>query len=132
MDRQTEILCAVKNKLLSPASLMGIPDMITAFSDNVLTDLSPAQLAQLACLAPNLKTENITFARLPESELHGTSMYNPNMKINDFVWEVDNQAIRNYISGFLDGTWPPPPDENAPSNTNKGETQSLCPVYPGQ
>ena len=59
-------------------------------------------------------------------------MYNPNMKINDFVWEVDNQAIRNYISGFLDGTWPPPPDENAPSNTNKGETQSLCPVYPGQ
>ncbi len=54
-DRQTEILCAVKNKLISPDTVLGIPDMITAFSDNVLTDLSPAQLSQLACLAPRLQ-----------------------------------------------------------------------------
>jgi len=132
MDRQTEILCAVKNKLLSPSTLMGIPDMIAVFSDNVLTDLSPAQLSQLACLAPQLSPENIVFARLPEDELKGTSIYNPQMKINDFIWDVDNAKIRQYIADFLAGTWPPPPIEGETADTHDGETQQLCPVYPSR
>jgi anionic cell wall polymer biosynthesis LytR-Cps2A-Psr (LCP) family protein len=132
IDRQTEILCAMKTKLLSPSTLMGIPEMITAFSENVLTDLSPAQLGQLACLAPHLQWEDVKFARIPESDLRGTTIYDPNMKINDFIWDVDNQVIRDYVSGFLAGTWPPPPDENEPSDTHAGETQMLCPEYPGQ
>ncbi|MFN2146674.1 MAG: LCP family protein [Anaerolineales bacterium] len=129
-DRQTEILCAVKSKLLSANAVMGIPDMITAFSDNVLTDLSPAQLSQLACLAPRLSWDNIIFARLPEDEMTGTTMYNPNMKINDFIWDMDNAAIRRYVAGFLDGSWPPPPVEGEADDIHAGETQQLCPVYP--
>ena len=132
MDRQTEILCAVKNKLLSPSAIRGIPDMIAAFSDNVLTDLSPAQLSQLACLAPQLSAENIVFARFPEEDLHGTTIYNPNMKINDFIWDVDNATIRRYVADFLAGTWPPPPVEGQTNDTHKGTTQQLCPVYPGR
>ena len=130
VDRQTEILCAVKNKLLSPSAVMGIPDMITAFSDNVLTDLSPAQLSQLACLAPRLSGENIVFARLPENEMAGKLIYNPNMKINDFIWDMDNAAIREYVAGFLAGTWPPPPVEGETDDIHDGKTQQLCPVYP--
>ena len=131
-DRQTEILCAIKNKVLSPSTVMGIPEMIAAFSDNVLTDLSPAQLSQLACLAPHLTSENISFARFPESDLTGTTVYDPNMQIYDFVWDVDNQTIRSYVAGFLDGTWPPPPDETTPDDSNHGTTQMLCPEYPSQ
>ncbi|MBN2045771.1 MAG: LCP family protein [Anaerolineales bacterium] len=129
-DRQTEILCAVKNKLLSPDTLKGIPEMITAFSENVLTDLSPAQLSQLACLAPRLSWENIVFARLPEDEMIGKTIYNPNMKINDFIWDMDNAAIRRYVTGFLDGSWPPPPVEGETDDAHEGSTQQLCPVYP--
>jgi anionic cell wall polymer biosynthesis LytR-Cps2A-Psr (LCP) family protein len=132
MDRQTEILCAVKNKLLSPSAIRGIPEMIVAFSDNVLTDLSPAQLSQLACLAPQLSPENIIFARFPEEDLHGTTIYNPNMKINDFIWDVDNATIRRYVADFLAGTWPPPPVEGQTHDTHEGTTQQLCPVYPGR
>ena len=130
VDRQTEILCAVKNKLLSPSAVMGIPDMITAFSDNVLTDLSPAQLSQLACLAPRLTWDNIVFARLPEDEMAGKMIYNPNMKIEDFIWDMDNSAIRQYVAGFLAGTWPPPPVEGESDDNHDGQTQQLCPVYP--
>jgi LCP family protein required for cell wall assembly len=130
MDRQTEILCAIKNKLLSPSAIMGIPDMISAFINNVLTDLSPAQLSQLACLAPRLSAENIVFARFPEDELKGMTIYNPNMRINDFIWDVDNAKIRQYVADFLAGSWPPPPVEGEADDTHKGETQQLCPVYP--
>jgi LCP family protein required for cell wall assembly len=130
VDRQTEILCAVKYKLLSPDTIMGIPEIITAFSDNVLTDLSPAQLSQLACLAPRLSWDNIVFARLPEDEMTGMTIYNPNMEINDFIWDMDNDAIRRYIASFLDGSWPPPPVEGETEDIHAGETQQLCPVYP--
>ena len=129
-DRQTEILCAVKNKLISADTVLGIPGMITAFSDNVLTDLSPAQLSQLACLAPRLSWDNIIFARLPEDEMAGKTIYNPNMKINDFIWDMDNAAIRRYVTGFLDGSWPPAPIEGETDDIHAGETQQLCPVYP--
>jgi LCP family protein required for cell wall assembly len=130
VDRQTEILCAVKNKLLSPDTLKGIPEMITVFSENVLTDLSPAQLSQLACLAPRLSWDNIVFARLPEEEMTGKTIYNPNMDINDFIWDMDNAAIRRYVAGFLAGSWPPPPVEGESDDIHAGETQQLCPVYP--
>ncbi len=130
MDRQTEILCAVKNKLLSPSALRSIPDMIATFSDNVLTDLSPAQLSQLACLAPNLESENIVFARFPEDELRGTTVFNPAVNGNDFIWDVANTNIRQYVTNFLAGTWPPPPVEGEAADSHQGETQQLCPVYP--
>jgi hypothetical protein len=106
--------------------------MISAFSDNVLTDLSPAQLSQLACLAPQLSPENIVFARFPEDDLTGTTIYNPNMKINDFIWDVDNTKIRQYVASFLAGTWPPPPVEGESDDSHQGETQQLCPVYPSR
>lgn len=122
-DRQTEILCAIKTKLLSPEAVMGIPDMIASFSDNVLTDLSPAQLSQLACLAPRLTPDNIVFARIPEDALRGTSAHN-------FTWEYDQDQIRQYVAGFLDGSWPPPPVEGESADSHEGQTQQLCPVYP--
>ena len=129
-DRQTEILCAVKNKLLSPSAIMGIPDMINAFSDNILTDLSPQQLSQLACLAPRLSWDNIVFARLPESELVAQMIENPNTGSTEFVFAMDNASIRRYVAGFLDGTWPPPPVEGETADIHDGQTQQLCPVYP--
>jgi hypothetical protein len=43
---------------------------------------------------------------------------------------MDNAAIRRYVAGFLDGTWPPPPVEGETSDIHEGQTQQLCPVYP--
>ena len=103
--------------------------MITAFTDNVQTDLTPAQLSQLACIAPFLKWEDITFVRFPEYELHGTMIESPNLNGKEFIWDVDNNAIRNYVTLFLDDRWTPP-DESAPDSANNGTTQMLCPEYP--
>lgn len=132
MDRQTEILCAIKTQILKPSAIMGIPDMISAFIDNVSTDLSPAQLAELACVAPFLEPQNITFARFPEDELHGMMIESPNLNGKEFIWDIDQNRIRNYVTWFLEGTWPPPPNADEPASAHNGETQMLCPEYPAR
>ena len=132
IDRQTEILCAVKDKLLNPRVLANIPELIGVFYDNVLTDLSPAQITQLACLTPYLSSENVLFARLPSDELVAKSIVNPNSQNNarTSILEVNRDHIRQYIADFLAGTWPPPPEESNQASSNQGTTQQLCPVYP--
>jgi anionic cell wall polymer biosynthesis LytR-Cps2A-Psr (LCP) family protein len=64
-DRQTMVLCALKQKLVSPEVIPHIPEIIASLAESVLTDLSLAQLSQLACLGPYLKSENLRFASLP-------------------------------------------------------------------
>ncbi len=130
IDRQTEILCAVKNKLLNPRILANVPDLISVFYDNVLTDLSPAQITQLACLVPYLSSENVVFARIPSDEMRSTTIINPNSNAKAYILEVNRDHIRQYIADFLAGTWPPPPKENNEASSNRGQTQQLCPVYP--
>lgn len=130
IDRQTEILCAVKSKMLNPRVLTSIPDLISAFYDNVLTDLSPEQISQLACLAPYLSPENIVFARIPSEEFISKSITNPNNGNKTYVMEVNKDHIRQYIADFLDGTWPAPSEGDNGDNTDPGDGGQLCPVYP--
>jgi LCP family protein required for cell wall assembly len=105
-DRQTQILCAFKEKLLSPSAITGIPDMVSAFSGRVQTDLSPEDLSRLACLMPKLTKENLVFASLPQEILKQTKINIPGTNNYTFVWEVDFNLIADYIENFLAGTWP--------------------------
>lgn len=111
MDNQNLVLCALKEKVTSPDVLPKIPRIIAAFQDSVLTDLSPAQLAQLACLAPKLNRENLIFTGLPQEILSPGRIYSPQQKNETFILEADFAVIRDYISRFMAGTWPSEPDE---------------------
>jgi LCP family protein required for cell wall assembly len=105
-NRQTMVLCALKDKLLSPAVLPRIPKLIAAFQDSVITDLSPAQLTQLACLLPHLERENIIFTGLPTDILTQGREFDPHSQNTTFVWKVDFDVIRDYFERFIAGTWP--------------------------
>ena len=104
-DRQTQVLCALKNKLLSPEVIGDIPEIIGAFQGSVLTDLSPAQLASLACLGPMIRPENLRFASVPEELLTGTRNAQ-----GSFVLQADDKAMRQLVQDFLAGIWPTEPD----------------------
>jgi len=110
-DNQTMVICALKDKLLSPSVLPHIPGMAADFQGEVLTDLSPQQISQLACLLPHISRENLLFASLPQDILEPTSVFSPQMKDYTFVLGVDNDVARDYIQRFLDGTWPDKPKE---------------------
>jgi LCP family protein required for cell wall assembly len=105
-DRQTQVLCALKDKLLSPDVITDLPQIVAAFQGSVLTDLSPSQIASLACLAPRIRPENLRFASIPEDLL--TGMRNAE---GSFILSADEQVLRDLVQEFLGGRWPTEPDQ---------------------
>ncbi|UCF27336.1 MAG: LCP family protein [Chloroflexota bacterium] len=102
-SNQNMVLCALKEKITSPAVVPRIPQIIAAFQDSILTDLSPEQLTQLACLAPKLTSENLVFTSISEDLLTPGRVYSPQQKAETFIWEADYDVIRDIINQFLAG-----------------------------
>lgn len=123
-ENQDRVLCALRDKLLSPKVITKIPNLIKSFQDSVQTDLSPAQLGQLACIGSQIRPENIRFAVFPEELFKQTRIYDPVFKSRVFVWDVDYDILRDYIAQFQAGTWPSP-ISGMPEN-NKDEVP-FCP-----
>ncbi|NWG06899.1 MAG: LCP family protein [Chloroflexi bacterium] len=106
-ENQDRVICALRDKLASPSVVTKIPDLIKSFRDSVQTDLSPAQLGQLACISTQIDPENIRFATFPQELFAQTRIYDPVFKARVFVWDVDYDVLRDYIEQFHAGTWPP-------------------------
>jgi LCP family protein required for cell wall assembly len=111
MDHQNMVICSLRKKLLTPAVLPKIPQIIAAFEDSVLTDLSPEQISQLACLLPRVDRQNIIFTGLPEDIMQPGRVYSPILKNETFVMEADFDDIRQVVDAFMAGTWPTEPEE---------------------
>jgi hypothetical protein len=88
-----------------------VPQLIAAFQDSVLTDLSPAQLSQLACLAPRLDRENLLFTSIPQDMLEAGREYSDQLKDTTFVYNADFDALRSLLADFQAGVWPDKPKE---------------------
>lgn len=110
-DNQNMVICALKDKLLSPAVLPKIPQLIDAFQGQVLTDLSLEQISQLACLLPHLKSEDLIFSGLPDDIFSPGRAYSEVLDNETFVLEADYEVIRDYIDQFVAGAWPNQPKE---------------------
>lgn len=111
MSNQNMVLCALRDKILSASVLPKIPQIITAFQGSVLTDLSPEQLSQLACLAPKVGTENLLFTGLPQDILEPGRVYSPSLNAETFIMKADYAVLRDYLAQFMAGTWPTEPKE---------------------
>jgi LCP family protein required for cell wall assembly len=111
MDNQNMVLCALREKLVSPAVITKIPQIIASFQNSVLTDLSPEQISQLACLLPKVERENLLFTSLPEEILEPGRVFSPALKDNTFVFNADFAEIQSYVDMFMAGEWPSEPDE---------------------
>jgi LCP family protein required for cell wall assembly len=114
-DNQTLVLCAIRDKVLSPSVLLALPDIISSFQNSVQTDLSPAQISQLMCLLPKISSENLIFASLPSEYLTGTSIYDPQLRNFTFIWQWDEEKVRATVNEFLNGDWPLPAVDSTPS-----------------
>ena len=106
-DNQNRVLCALRDRMTSASVITKIPELITSFQDAVQTDLSPAQLGQLACIGSQIRPGNIIFASFPEEDFKQSRVYDPVFKKNVFAWDVDFEILREYIRQFNTGTWPP-------------------------
>jgi LCP family protein required for cell wall assembly len=107
-DNQDLVLCSLREKLLRPTVVTRLPELIGSFQDNIQTDLSPAQVSQLACLGTGLRPGNIVFASFPQEYFTGTRIYDPVFGKRVFIWDVDFEVLRDYVRRFQAGTWPAP------------------------
>jgi anionic cell wall polymer biosynthesis LytR-Cps2A-Psr (LCP) family protein len=123
-DNQNRVLCALRNKLTSPTVVTKIPQLIQSFQGAVQTDLSPAQLGQLACIGTQIQPGNIVFADFPQDLFSQARQFDPVFGKTVFVWDVNFDTLRDYIAKFNEGTWPPL--SGTPENTNQ-EGIPFCP-----
>ncbi len=64
-ENQNIVMCALRKKLLSPAIVPAIPQLVKDFQRYVQTDLSAQQINQLACLATQMHGTDVIFASFP-------------------------------------------------------------------
>lgn len=109
-NNQTLVLFAVKDKLLSPNVVGSIPSLINSLIGEIQTDLTPAQLSQLACLLPRLTDENLQFISFPEEMMIPGREYDPMLGNTTFVWDIPKADIRDFIRDFENDAIPPDSD----------------------
>jgi LCP family protein required for cell wall assembly len=113
IQNQNRVICALRDKITTPAVLPKIPQIIAALQDSVLTDLTPQQLAQMACLVPELKPEKVLFFSLPQEMLSSGQMYSPQLKGNVYILNADFDLIKAYASQFMAASGPIETDETS-------------------
>jgi len=124
-ENQNIVLCALQKKLTSPSVVPQIPKLIRSFQGSVQTDLSPAIMSQLACLAAQLPRQSISMYNFPEDLFTGTRIHDPvfgDNKNGVFIWDADFNVLRRYVREFQAGSWPVPPTALV-----SVKSTSLCP-----
>ena len=111
VDNQSRVICALKDKITTPAIVLEIPQLILALQGSVLTDLTPRELAQLACLAPKLKSEDLLFTGLPQEILSSGRVHSPVLRDETSALQADPQVVRDYADQFTTGSMPDELDE---------------------
>ena len=107
-ENQNIVLCALRKKILSPAIVPAMPELITTFQRYVQTDLSPEQLNQLACLANQMNGQDVAFASFPIELFKNAKQYDPQLRNTTAILDADKDVLREYINRFQLGLWPDP------------------------
>ena len=103
---QNIVLRALQDKLLSPAIITQLPQLITQFTQSVQTDLSPSDLNHLVCIGQALTKDNTSIVAFPEDMFTAESTYDPYRKVNTFTLGADFDQLRTYFEEFMNGIWP--------------------------
>lgn len=108
LDRHSILVKAVINSLFDLETVPHIPELLSAFRDNVVTDLNLAQLSQMLCLASKRDQVEVTFTRIPKDALMERRTYFSPLDtyISNQV-EKEEGRIEEILSAFQAGQWPP-------------------------
>lgn len=104
---QNMVMCALRQKIERPDVIWRLPAIINSFLNHIQTDLTPEQISQIACLGTQMPRHNIVFTAFPQVLFRAAETYDPVLDQNVFIWEADFNRLRQYVSQFQAGTWPP-------------------------
>ena len=100
IDRQAIVMKAVHEQAFSLSTIQKIPKIIGIYKDNILTDLSLAEISQLACVAVKTDLDQVVFTRIPQDLL-----YIPNWVGSPWV-EHEPGSVAIVLMDFVDGIYP--------------------------
>jgi len=107
-ENQNIVMCALRKKILSPAIVPAVPELISTFQRYVQTDLSPEQINQLACLATQMNGDDVVFASFPIKLFKNAKQFDPQLGDTTSILDADKDVLRDYIDRFQLGLWPDP------------------------
>jgi LCP family protein required for cell wall assembly len=97
-ERQDYVLRALWQTLQKPHVVRAVPGFIDRFQDDVLTDLSPAQIASLACIASRVSSDEIRSFTIT------SSMVTPSTTSKGFAILLPHEfEIRGLATEFMAG-----------------------------
>lgn len=99
VDRQAVIMEAVFKQVFSLSTIPKIPKIIGIYKGNILTDLSLAEVSQLACLAAKTDLDRVVFSRIPQDLL-----YIPNWTSSPWL-EYEPGSVAKVLQDFADGVF---------------------------
>ena len=105
-EHQNLVLESLWTKMLSPAVVSAVPEILDAFDDSVLTDLGLPEVAGLLCVGSQLTRDEVTFAQLPSEVFEPGRVYSSHLRKRVSVFHPDQEAIQGYLAGYQNGTWP--------------------------
>jgi LCP family protein required for cell wall assembly len=129
-DNQTLLICALKDKLSQPSIIGTIPKLVSSLIENTQTDLTPAQISDLACLLPKLTGENLQFVSMSiwNEKSNPDGMLKPDNKNiamlpgTSYVYTYDPEAVKAFIDKF----------ENDQIEPTTDDGNGACPVPPAK
>ena len=102
---QNIVLKSLQVKLLNPAIIPELPQLISQFVGAVQTDLSPNDINQLICIGQALTQDNTQIVAFPDDMFVSGRTYDPYRQVNTFTLSVDIDRFKAYIQDFMHGTW---------------------------
>jgi LCP family protein required for cell wall assembly len=107
-ENQNIVMCALRKKILSPAIVHAVPELVSAFQRHVQTDLSLEQINQLACLATQMNGQDVVFASFPIKLFSNKKQYDTQLGDTTSILDADKDVLIDYINRFQLGLWPDP------------------------
>ena len=91
IDNQTIIIQGILEKLLDPATILRLPQLVSDLSHTIMTDATPQQIQNAICLLGKIGSEDVRFFNPGEDLISDERVFIPTMnkEMNVFVWDQD-------------------------------------------
>lgn len=94
VGNQSVVMKGLLKQMLDPSMILKIPDLIKAFNNSFLTDLSIEQLVSIgSCFLKNFETDNLTSEQVPEELITADWEYIPTLFGNSYIYRWDQRLI---------------------------------------
>jgi LCP family protein required for cell wall assembly len=108
IDFESIVMKALYEKVNTPSVKVDLFKIAQIFLEEkaVLTDLTPANLATLVCVATTLDIRDVKMATLPKETITGQMIFSAIQNDDTFVYMPDNMKVQQVIDDFKAGIWP--------------------------